>query len=77
MFLDLNKNPDNPYAAVIPIFIKSFLNKSKINIYGDGKTSRDFTYISNVILINDLSLFSENKNSLNQIYNTACAKSIS
>ena len=39
----LNTNPDNPYAAVIPIFAKAALRNEVININGDGKTSRDFT----------------------------------
>jgi UDP-N-acetylglucosamine/UDP-N-acetylgalactosamine 4-epimerase len=70
-----NQNPDNPYAAVIPIFIKAFLKKSKINVFGDGNISRDFTYVSNVILMNELCLFTENHNALFQIFNTACGNS--
>lgn len=40
------------YAAVIPIFIKKLLNKQAPIIDGDGKQSRDFTYIENVIEAN-------------------------
>ena len=40
------------YAAVIPIFIKKLLNKEAPTINGDGKQSRDFTYIENVIEAN-------------------------
>ena len=67
-----NQNPNNPYAAVIPIFCKGFMNNTEITVNGDGKTSRDFTYVSNVILMNKLSLFTDSKKALNQIYNTAC-----
>ncbi len=43
------QNPDGIYAAVIPKFIKQLLNGQIPVIYGDGKQSRDFTYIDNVI----------------------------
>lgn len=71
------QNPNNPYAAVIPIFAKAFLTSGEITVNGDGETSRDFTYVLNAVQMNDLSLFSENKNALNQIYNTACSDRIS
>ena len=71
------QNPDNPYAAVIPIFIKSFLNNKTIKINGDGETSRDFTYVDNVVIMNSLTLFTNSEESLNTIYNTACGARIS
>jgi UDP-N-acetylglucosamine 4-epimerase len=67
-----NQSPNNPYAAVIPIFCKSFLTDNQPVINGDGETSRDFTYVDNAILANELALFTENRSALNQIYNTAC-----
>ena len=66
------QNPDNPYAAVIPIFCKSAINKKTIYINGDGETSRDFTYIDNVMLMNERSLFALNEAALNKVYNCAC-----
>ena len=66
------QNPDNPYAAVIPIFCKAFLEDGEITINGDGETSRDFTYVDNVVLLNELGLFTKNEGALNQIYNGAC-----
>ena len=71
------QNPDNPYAAVIPIFCKAFLENGEITINGDGETSRDFTYVDNAVLLNKLSLFTENENALNQVYNCACGDQIS
>ena len=71
------QNPDNPYAAVIPIFCKAFLEDGEITINGDGKTSRDFTYVDNAVLLNELGLFTENQGALNQIYNGACGDQIS
>ena len=46
------QDPDGAYAAVIPKFIKILLNDEAPTINGDGKQSRDFTYIENVIEAN-------------------------
>ncbi len=46
------QDPDGAYAAVIPKFIKQLLNDGIPTINGDGKQSRDFTYIENVIEAN-------------------------
>jgi UDP-N-acetylglucosamine 4-epimerase len=46
------QDPDGAYAAVIPKFIKQLLIDERPTIHGDGKQSRDFTYIENVIEAN-------------------------
>ncbi len=46
------QDPNGAYAAVIPKFIKQLLNGEQPTINGDGKQSRDFTYIENVIEAN-------------------------
>lgn len=46
------QDPNGAYAAVIPKFIKQLLNNYQPTIFGDGKQSRDFTYIENVIEAN-------------------------
>lgn len=46
------QDPNGAYAAVIPKFIKQLLNDERATINGDGKQSRDFTYIENVIEAN-------------------------
>lgn len=46
------QNPEGSYAAVIPKFIKQLMNDEQPTINGDGKQSRDFTYIENVIEAN-------------------------
>ena len=43
------QDPHGAYAAVIPLFVKKFMNHEAPNINGDGEFSRDFTYIDNVI----------------------------
>lgn len=46
------QDPDGAYAAVIPKFLKQLMNGETPTINGDGKQSRDFTYIDNVIEAN-------------------------
>lgn len=46
------QDPNGAYAAVIPKFIKQLLDGEQPTINGDGKQSRDFTYIENVIEAN-------------------------
>ncbi len=55
------QDPDGAYAAVIPKFIKQLLNDERPTINGDGKHSRDFTYIENVIEANLKACFAESK----------------
>lgn len=43
------QNSDDEYAAVIPKFIRCFMNNERPPIYGDGNQSRDFVYIDNVV----------------------------
>ncbi|MCK6693494.1 MAG: SDR family oxidoreductase [Thermoanaerobaculia bacterium] len=71
------QNADNPYAAVIPIFCKAFIEDRAPHIHGDGTTSRDFTYVENALHANDLALFTENTDALNQVYNVACGEQVS
>ena len=46
------QDPDGAYAAVIPKFLKQLMNGEQPTINGDGRQSRDFTYIENVIEAN-------------------------
>ena len=71
------QNPDNPYAAVIPIFFKAALYDQTLFINGDGHTSRDFTFVDNVVHMNDLSLFSDKSEAMNRVYNCACSEQTS
>ncbi|WZL88698.1 SDR family oxidoreductase [Salinimicrobium sp. 3283s] len=65
------QDPHGAYAAVIPKFVIQFMNHESPVINGDGNYSRDFTYIDNVIQMNLLALTTNNKEALNQVYNTA------
>lgn len=65
------QDPHGAYAAVIPKFVIQLMQKKSPVINGDGFYSRDFTYIDNVLQMNLLALTTQNKDALNQVYNTA------
>lgn len=64
------QDPYGAYAAVIPKFIKQLLNGERPTINGDGKQSRDFTYIENVIEAN-LKACKTSHEAAGQAYNVA------
>lgn len=64
------QNPFGDYAAVIPKFVNLILNNQSPNIYGDGKQTRDYTYIDNVVNANLLACTS-NTVSLGKSFNIA------
>ena len=65
------QDPDGAYAAVIPLFVKQFINHESPIINGDGSYSRDFTYIDNVLQMNMLAITTTNEAALNTVYNVA------
>ena len=65
------QDPKGAYAAVIPKFAKQFMDYESPVINGDGSYSRDFTYIDNVIQMNELAMFTQNPEAINAIFNTA------
>ena len=46
------QNPNNPYAAVIPLFMKAAMEGTSPKINGDGTNSRDFTFVQNALQAN-------------------------
>jgi UDP-N-acetylglucosamine 4-epimerase len=65
------QDPQGAYAAVIPRWINELTAGQKPTINGDGKTSRDFCYIENVIQANMLAATTEKQDAINQVYNVA------
>lgn len=65
------QNPNGAYAAVIPKFVMQLMQHESPVINGDGNYSRDFTYIDNVIQMNELALTTQNSEAVNTVYNTA------
>jgi UDP-glucose 4-epimerase len=46
------QDPASPYSAVIPLFITAMLGGRQPVVYGDGRQSRDFVFVSNVVQAN-------------------------
>lgn len=65
------QDPNGAYAAVIPKFVMQLMKLQSPIINGDGNFSRDFTYIDNVIQMNELAMLTQNPEALNTVYNTA------
>ena len=65
------QDPNGAYAAVIPKFVMQFMKHESPVINGDGNYSRDFTYIDNVIHMNELAMTTTNPEAVNTVYNTA------
>lgn len=65
------QTPNGAYAAVIPKFVIQLMNHERPIINGTGDYSRDFTYIDNVIQMNERAMLTENEEALNTVYNTA------
>jgi nucleoside-diphosphate-sugar epimerase len=66
------QNPFSQYAAVIPKFINMIKSGQNPTINGDGKTSRDFTYVDNIVDANLLAC--EKKSAVGHVINVACNK---
>lgn len=65
------QDPNGAYAAVIPKFVTQLMQLESPKINGDGNYSRDFTYIDNVIHMNELAMTTKNPEAVNTVYNTA------
>ena len=65
------QDPNGAYAAVIPKFVLQLIGHESPVINGDGNYSRDFTYIDNVIQMNELAMLTQNPEAINTVYNTA------
>lgn len=65
------QDPNGAYAAVIPKFVLQLMKHESPVINGTGDYSRDFTYIDNVVQMNELAITTENAEAVNTVYNTA------
>lgn len=79
------QNANNPYAAVIPIFCKHYIDGTAPTINGDGLTSRDFTFVENAVqanvrtMLHGIAPLAEQSEDLSahQVFNVACGDQIS
>lgn len=65
------QDPDGPYAAVIPLFVKGIMNKTPVYINGDGGQTRDFTFVENAVQVNIKGMLTDNPGAFKKVYNVA------
>lgn len=68
------QSSDNAYAAVIPLFIKAAKEGRAPIIFGDGLTSRDFTFVENAIQANIKGMLLEKELVKHEVVNIACGE---
>jgi UDP-N-acetylglucosamine 4-epimerase len=68
------QDPEGPYAAVIPLFIKAALTNNSPTINGDGTITRDFTPVINVVQINTNALLLDLEEGKHLVFNVACGQ---
>ena len=71
------QDPDGPYAAVIPLFVKGIINKTPVYINGDGEQTRDFTFVDNAVQVNVKGMLTDNREAFNKVYNVAVGENFS
>ena len=71
------QDPDGPYAAVVPMFVKGILNKIPVYINGDGEQTRDFTFVDNAVQVNIKAMLTDNNQAVNKVYNVAVGNNFS
>jgi UDP-glucose 4-epimerase len=69
------QDPSGPYAAVIPLFIRALLAGQQPTIFGDGRQTRDFTYVGNVVQANLLAALA--KDAAGQVFNVGSGQALS
>jgi len=68
------QHPTSQYAAVIPKFARAMLNSEQPTIYGDGRQSRDFTYVDNVVSANLLACAASAESVSGRVFNISAGK---
>ncbi len=71
------QDPDGPYAAVIPLFVKAIMNNTSAFINGDGEQTRDFTFVENAVQVNIKGMLTNNEEAKNKVYNVAVGENYS
>jgi UDP-N-acetylglucosamine 4-epimerase len=71
------QDPDGPYAAVIPLFVKAIMNNTSAFINGDGEQTRDFTFVENAVQVNVKGMLTKNDEAKNKVYNVAVGENFS
>lgn len=65
------QDPEGPYAAAIPKFIRAFLKHTPPQVFGDGQQSRDFTYVANAVKAVMAAVNTTDERAIGQVFNVA------
>jgi UDP-N-acetylglucosamine 4-epimerase len=65
------QDPEGPYAAAIPKFIRAFLGHERPQLHGDGEQSRDFTYVANAVQAVTAALACADARVFGEVFNVA------
>jgi UDP-glucose 4-epimerase len=68
------QDPRSEYAAAVPKFINELMAGERPTVFGDGKQSRDFAYVENIVDANVLAMSAQGV--AGQVFNVACGESI-
>jgi UDP-N-acetylglucosamine 4-epimerase len=71
------QDPDGPYAAVIPLFVKGIMKRTPVYINGDGEQTRDFTFVDNAVQVNVKGMLTDNADACRKVYNVAIGENYS
>ncbi len=71
------QDPEGPYAAAIPLFMKALLEGRPARIHGDGRQTRDFTFVANAVQANIRALSCTGDDAWGRVYNVAVGENIS
>jgi len=70
------QDPSSPYSGVLSIFARKTIDREQVTIFGDGETSRDFTYIDNVVEANLLAMQASTEAVSGGLFNIATGRAI-
>lgn len=68
------QDPNSPYSAVIPLFIRAMAAGEAPDVDGDGLQSRDFTYVANAVRANILATEAPAERVAGKVFNIACGE---
>jgi UDP-N-acetylglucosamine 4-epimerase len=71
------QDPNGPYAAAIPLFMKALMHDEPAVIHGDGEQTRDFTYVDNAVQANIRALCCDRKDAFGKVFNVAVGENVS
>ena len=71
------QDPEGPYAAVIPLFIRAALRGESPRVHGDGEQTRDFTFVENAVQANIKALLEGRRLDRHEVFNVALGANIS